>query len=299
MAYQEPITKKRLFEFISLYRTVRITLVDNDEPIFVLTDMPDFEEQYTFVNYKIIIHRGKFRWKSDAKVPHNPQAEAYIGEKGGYYMDPYAADYDYPKQIAKEDLYRQFSIHNVILDKETKNNKYVKPFLSLLRYYGILEKIKQGNREGNDALQNNIIKFTGKETKDRKYIVRIGKKDLLISYPEYLLLFVLARKRKQDIHGDGLVRYESLRREKIVIDLNHLHHLVSSLKECMGRKDLVENYLKTGRYRLAITPDRIKISSPKSTEQTFRKIKKIVLKERKDREKAKKVRAQAAKNAPG
>ena len=45
MAYQEPVTKKRLLEFINLYRTVQITPVDNDEPTFALTDMPDFEEQ--------------------------------------------------------------------------------------------------------------------------------------------------------------------------------------------------------------------------------------------------------------
>ena len=294
--YKEPITKDRLLKFTDAYSMVVRVPVTNDEPIFILKDLPNFKRQFRFLNQEIIIHKGKFIWKNKNKVPSSVLALRFTGEE--YYIDGYKTCDDYPIRIGGVPCSsKEFSMHSILNTELKCYEEDLKPLRNLLKRYGIPEKVKQRNGKGNDALQDNIIEFTERETKDRKYIVRIGKKDLLIPYPEYLLLFVLARKRKQDIHGDGKVAYESLRRENIVNNLDRLHHLVSSLKECIGRKDLIENYLKTGKYRLAITPDRIKISSSKSTEQTFREIKKEVLKERRDREKSKKVRAEATKNA--
>jgi len=143
MAYQELVTKKRLSMFINAYSMVDIFLVKNDEPIFVLGDMPDFEDQYNFFNRKIVIHRGKFIWKNDTKVSHTQEAVAHFtgvdGYEGGYYMDMYETYYDYPKQIAG-DFHREFLIHRILLDpKIKKDKKYVKPLLDLLKRYDILD----------------------------------------------------------------------------------------------------------------------------------------------------------------
>jgi len=158
MAYQEPITKDRLLKFIKAYSTVEVIPVENNEPIFILKNLPNFKWECKFLNQKIIIHKGNFIWESALKVPMSIGAR-FFNREAEDFIDKYRTYDDYPNQIAGKNYDGvEFSTHNILLNTVDKRYElYTRPLLRLLKRFGILEEIKR---------QISATPITPKEKKD-------------------------------------------------------------------------------------------------------------------------------------
>lgn len=158
--YKETVTKDKLLHYLSCYGFIEIIPLKDDEPIFILKNLPyrpTLSEKYP---RNLVIHKESFIL-STKRIDIGGDFRS----KGQIILSPTDTDTTYLDRYKKVDQPKTFSTHS-IFDKQIRvsDKRYIKPIRDLFRKYSILEETR-GKIKSKSKIAKERYDFVVKELK--------------------------------------------------------------------------------------------------------------------------------------